>query len=71
MAKHLHELNLTITGAAMMLSTPLAIPGAAATKKHCQMDCEGEKFEAVQSWDFPWLLASLVAELCVIAYLCG
>eukprot|EP00959_Pyramimonas_sp_CCMP1952_P205543 4298265-Pyramimonas_sp.AAC.1 len=71
MATHLRELNLRITGAAMMLSTLLAIPGAAAAKDQCEMDCEGEKLEAVRSGVFPWLLVSLVVVLRAIAYLCG
>ena len=35
------------------------------------MDDEGEKLAAVQSGNFPWLLASLAAALCVLAYLAG
>eukprot|EP00959_Pyramimonas_sp_CCMP1952_P095276 1992325-Pyramimonas_sp.AAC.1 len=71
MATHLHELNLRMTGAAMTLSTLPVIPGAAAAKDQCEMDCEGEKLEAVQSGVLPWLLVSLVVVLCIIAYLCG
>ncbi|CAK0845688.1 unnamed protein product, partial [Prorocentrum cordatum] len=71
MATHLRELNLRMAGAAMMLSTLLAIPGAAAAKDQCEMDYEGEKLEAVQSRVSPWLLVSLVVVLCIIAYLCG
>ncbi|CAK0891517.1 unnamed protein product [Prorocentrum cordatum] len=71
MATHLHELNLRMTDAAMMVSTLLVIPGAVAANDQCEMDYGGEKLEAVQSGDFPWLLASLVVVLCSIAYLCG
>eukprot|EP00959_Pyramimonas_sp_CCMP1952_P325798 6819399-Pyramimonas_sp.AAC.1 len=56
MAKHLRELNLRMTGAAMVLSTLLAIPSAAATSEQCRMDDEGEKLGTRQSGGFPWLL---------------
>ncbi|CAK0790038.1 unnamed protein product [Prorocentrum cordatum] len=70
-ATHLHELSLRMTGAAMVASTPPAIPGARAAEDQCEMGYEGEKFEAVQSGVSPWLLVSLVVVLCSIAHLCG
>ncbi|CAK0910398.1 unnamed protein product [Prorocentrum cordatum] len=71
MAKHLHELNLRMAGTAMVLSTLLATPSAAATSEQCRMVDEGEKLGAGQSGGFPWLLVSLIFVLCLIAYLNG
>eukprot|EP00959_Pyramimonas_sp_CCMP1952_P368718 7723421-Pyramimonas_sp.AAC.1 len=71
MTTHLHELNLRMSGAAVLLSTLPAIPGAAAARDQCEVDCEGEKLEAVRSGVIPRLLVSLVVVLCTIAYLCG
>ncbi|CAK0848098.1 unnamed protein product, partial [Prorocentrum cordatum] len=71
MATHLHELNLRMARAPMIVATLAMNSGVARAEDQCVTSLEIEKQTLEQSEPFPWLLLSLAVVLCSVAYLVG